>query len=89
MPHDSTAQQPPSAAIAIGDLFEFALLGTPVAAEAVIPGACGVILGFTGGGHPVILGITALEWLRDLADAVGTAQARGVVQAGMTAVLTP
>jgi hypothetical protein len=86
MPHDNTG--PPSAALSVGDLAAFGLHGTPVAAEATVPGAVGVILGYTANGKPVIIGITSLEWLGDLAEAVQVARARGIVQAGMTAVLT-
>jgi hypothetical protein len=86
MPHDNTG--PPSAALSVGDLSAFGLHGTPVAAQDTVPGAVGIILGFTPNSQPVIIGITSLEWLDDLEAAVQAARARGIVQAGMTAVLT-
>ncbi len=60
------------------------LHGAPVAAPDTVPGAVGIILGFTCDGRPVILASESLEWLDDLEAAAQVARSRGIVQAGMT-----
>jgi hypothetical protein len=87
MPDDNSTFLPPSAAIAIGETGS-GLYGSPVAAEDTVPGAAGVILGFTYSGLPVVLAVTSLEWLDDLEAAVRLARARGIISAGMTAMVT-
>jgi hypothetical protein len=77
----------PSAHLSVGGPQAAGLYRIPVAVVPAEPGQVAIILGTTMSGLPVILTATSLEWLDDLAEAVAIARARGIVQAGMTAVL--
>ena len=85
MTHDISA---PSAHLETGRYGGGDLYGTPRPGQVPVPGTAAVILGHTIDGQAVILATTSLEWLDDLETAIQQARARGIVQAGMTAVLT-
>ncbi len=85
MDNDNSPDPDHRAVLGIGTHGGLALHGTPVAPPETIPGAVGIIIGYTCQGEPVILGTESLEWLEDLKAAAEYARARGVVQAGMAA----
>ena len=70
------------AALRLGSQYPIPLLMSPVAVPVTEAGRVTLILGYSGG-KPVTVDVTRLGWLDDLDDAIQTARAAGVVEAGM------